>query len=79
MAAISAARVRLAIEARQGRALVADAADEAAVQAACKKRFTEALQSVLTLPAGNPTDELSGRVAAAIGRLGRQQKALRRG
>ena len=72
----AAAAARLELEARQGRALVAQAADpaaaeatEAAVRAAWVKWYGEALDSVVTLPAGGATERLETRVAEAKTRL----------
>ena len=73
-----AAVARLALEAKQGSALVAAAADktaaratEAAVMAAWTKWYSEALRSVLALPAGGVTPALDHRVAEAVERIGR--------
>jgi hypothetical protein len=67
-----AARRRLVTERIQGRGIVAEAQDKAAaaateqqVLAAWTKWYGEALDSVLRLPAGGPTDSLRQQIAAA--------------
>jgi aminopeptidase YwaD len=71
-----AASTRLALERRQGAELVAVASDRAAAEkteqqviAAWLKWYAEAFDSVLTLPAGEPSAELREAVAAAKARL----------
>jgi aminopeptidase YwaD len=74
----SAAKHRFALEARQGAALIAAAADKAAAEAtetavmtAWRKWFREALESVLTLPASGATPDLERRVREAVEAIGR--------
>jgi hypothetical protein len=71
-----AASKRLALERRQGAELVAAASDRAAAEkteqqviAAWIKWYSEAFDSVLTLPAGEPSAELREAVADAKARL----------
>jgi hypothetical protein len=71
-----AATARLALESRQGRLLVASAADKAAagqiedtVRAAWIRWYGEALDSVLRLPPAGPTGALRRRVALARQRV----------
>ena len=73
----AAAASRMALERRQGAALVAKAGDTAAaeaverqVAAAWVKWFGEALDAVSTLPAAGPTAALEARIAAARKGLG---------
>lgn len=68
---VAAAR-RLELERRQGATIVASAPDRAAAEGteqqvldAWLKWYREAFDSVLTLPAGGPTEALRARVAAA--------------
>jgi aminopeptidase YwaD len=72
----ASAESRLALEQKQGAALVAAAADragaeqtESAVLAAWRKWYTEALDSVRRLPAKPPSAALEARIAAAQERL----------
>ena len=71
-----AAIARLALERRQGRLLVADAADpsaaeatEAAVQAAWRKWYGEALREVLDLPPAGADQALKQTVEQAVARI----------
>ena len=74
----AAATLRLALEAKQGAGLVAAAADktaaqstEAAVMAAWRTWYGEALRSVVALPARGGTPELERKVAEAVERIER--------
>jgi hypothetical protein len=74
-----AAIARLALERRQGRALVADAADtsaaeatEAAVQAAWRKWYGEALREVIDLPPAGADQALRQAVEQAVARITKQ-------
>jgi hypothetical protein len=74
-----AAIARLALERRQGRLLVADAADpsaaeatEAAVQAAWRKWYGEALREVLDLPPAGADQALKQTVEQAVARVTKQ-------
>jgi hypothetical protein len=74
----AAAMARLTLETQQGAALIAAASDkpaaqatEAAVMAAWKKWYGEALRSVLALPTGGATPGLERRVSEAVERVGR--------
>jgi hypothetical protein len=74
----SAAASRLALERRQGAALVAAAADkpaaeavEIAVDSAWRTWYAEALRSVLALSPGGAGPDLSSRVDEAVARLAR--------
>ena len=74
-----AAIARFALERRQGRAIVADAADkpaaeatEAAVQAAWRKWYGEALREVIDLPPAGADQRLTKAVDQAIARITRQ-------
>jgi len=76
----NAAERRLALERRQGNALVAQAADRAAaaateerVRAAWIKWYEEALESVVRLPAGEANDALRRQVAEAKAALDRSR------
>jgi len=76
----NAAERRLALERRQGSALVAQAADRAAaaateerVRAAWIKWYEEALESVVRLPAGEANDALRLQVAEAKAALDRSR------
>jgi len=77
----SAAASRLALERRQGAALVAAASDkpaaeavEAAVEAAWRQWYAEALLGVLELPPGVASPDLSRLVDDAVARLAKQQR-----
>lgn len=72
-----AAADRLALERRQGSAIVAAAGDRAAaedterqIRAAWVKWYGEALRSVGRLPVGGPTPELNARIDGAVRGLG---------
>jgi hypothetical protein len=74
-----AASARITLEKRQGAGLVKAAADraaaeatEAAVMAAWRKWYGEALREVLDLPPAGPTPELRAAVERAIERLAKQ-------
>jgi hypothetical protein len=74
-----AAIARLALERRQGRAIVAEAADkpaaeatEAAVQAAWRKWYGEALREVINLPPAGADQRLTKAVDQAIARIATQ-------
>jgi aminopeptidase YwaD len=71
-----AAEARLALERRQGQALIASATDRASAEQtertvfdAWKKWYVEALDSVLRLPGGAPSEALQRRVANAVERV----------
>ena len=71
-----AALARLALEREQGRTLVAQAEDHAAAEAteaavfeAWKRWYAEALDSILRLPPGGPSEGLRDRVAGAAERV----------
>ena len=76
-----AANERLALERRQGQALIANATDRAAAEQtertvfdAWKRWYVEALESVLRLPAGAPSETLQRRVADAVANVGSQHR-----
>jgi hypothetical protein len=73
---LQAARARISLERSQGKAAVEAAEDrasataiEAAVQAAWKKWYAEALREAVDLPPAGPSQELRTAVEEALKRL----------